>query len=94
MRPVAVDEPSGTRRVLSLAGLGAAACLLLAFGLPNGDLLAGARARFDIYMPRLIQMISHPAPPAPPRAQAHARRGNVHAPDLRAEIAAAIAARR
>jgi hypothetical protein len=96
MRPVPAHEPSVLPRVIGFIGAAAAAGLLLAVGLQNTNIISGAGAQLDIYMPRLIQMIySHAQPAAvsaPPHAQAHARAGDVHAPDLRAEVAAQIAA--
>ncbi len=85
MRPTLAAEPSGARRALRLAGFAAAAGLLLAIGLQDSDL--GVTTRFETYMPRLIGMVFHRAPPPSPMHAAATR-----PPDLRAEVAAEIAA--
>ena len=48
MRPIPVpDSPGGARRVWGVAGLAAAAMLLLAIGFQNNDMIAGARAQWQ-----------------------------------------------
>jgi hypothetical protein len=93
MRPILVpDSPGGARRVWGVAGLAAAAMLLLAIGFQNNDMIAGARAQFQAAVPRLMQMIAHPGLASAPATPPHATVGRASPPDLRAEVSAEIAA--
>jgi hypothetical protein len=87
MRPVPVEEPHRTRRLMGFGGLAVAVALALMVGLRDDQLLAAMQARFAAYVPYLTQLLPHHAEAA--HASAHAA---TRLPDLRAEVRAEIAA--